>query len=462
MIMDRTIKWDITYNCNLRCKHCYNNQYFNKIDDSTYTNQSLLETMDKLIKIGITRIHFLGGEPLISPKILPILYMAQKKNITTTITTNGLLLSAEMSHTLFDAGLSFICVSLDGVTAATNDQIRGNGTFDIVKKNIQTTVTIRNSINSNTKIYITLTMNRLNVSESSRMLEFIVSLGVDGLLIASIDQEGGAVDNWEMLGITVQEKIFAIEQIVREKHKYPNIYLEIVCKNILSEYLFKKYSWRNRQLDLEKSWCNGTDEEYYIKPNGDILPCRSCDISTNQNCLISHNCNTSLTPNIYKNSSKEILDNTFFKQFYAFTRDINSYKKASKCLMCKYSYKCLPCPLKCDSQYLSAECEYSRGLIKQLEMEYINKKVKINDNILFNSLYRGQIRVLNIETQDQMVLEDVGAELWNLLSESDYIVDKLIKKLYQDYAETVQFSEFQNDLLDYIFDLRSKGLLEII
>ncbi len=161
--MDRTVKWDVTYNCNLRCKHCYNSQYFNNIDDETYTNQSLLEVMDKFQRMGITRIHFLGGEPLISTKLLPTLYIAKRYNIVTTITTNGLLLSSEMSQALFDAGVSFICVSLEGITAASNDQIRGNGTFDKVKKNVKRIVEIRNSINSNTKIYITLTLN-LNYS----------------------------------------------------------------------------------------------------------------------------------------------------------------------------------------------------------------------------------------------------------------------------------------------------------
>ena len=90
--MDRTIKWDITYDCNLRCKHCYNSQYFNITDNETYTNQGLLEVMDKFRSMGITRIHFLGVEPLISKKILPILYMAKIDKIVTTITTNGLLL----------------------------------------------------------------------------------------------------------------------------------------------------------------------------------------------------------------------------------------------------------------------------------------------------------------------------------------------------------------------------------
>ena len=150
-----------------------------------------------------------------------------------------------MSYVLLDDGVSFICVSVKGITAATNDQIRGNGTFDKVKNNIKRIVEIRNSINCNTKIYITLSLNKLNVSESSHMLEFVSLLGADGLLIASMDQEGSAVNNWEMLGITVQEKVWVIEQIIKEKHKYTSVYLEIVCKNVLSEYLLKKYSWKN-------------------------------------------------------------------------------------------------------------------------------------------------------------------------------------------------------------------------
>lgn len=460
--MDRMIKWDITYNCNLRCKHCYNSEYFEKSESELVSNQTLLEVIEKFKYMGVTRIHFLGGEPLLSNKLLPVLYLAKINNIVTTITTNGLLLTLEMSKILFDLNVLFICISLEGISESTNDQIRGKNTFSTVIENIKNAVKLRKDTNSNTKIYITLTINKMNISECSTMLAFIDFLGVDGLLITSLDKQGNAINNWSDMGITIEEKVVAIESIVSEKVKYPNMHLEIVCKNILSEYLYKKYDWKNCYLELDKNFCNGTDEEYYVQPDGRMLPCHNCTISNHQSVLKNNSCEINFAPNLFKDNVEEILSNTFFNEFFSFTRRIGSYQNASNCLSCKYSYKCLPCPLKCSTRYVSTECEYSKKLLNQLNKETLNKIIRIKPNLLINELYRENIRILNLETQDEIVLDDIEMEIWEIISHSEIKICNLIDTLYGNYQNSVSYEEFINDLLDFSFELKVKGFVELI
>ena len=67
MSMTKSLHWDITKNCNLRCKHCYNaEKYFNEQSDVYIENEMNLEqcirTVECFSSASFGHIHFLGGE----------------------------------------------------------------------------------------------------------------------------------------------------------------------------------------------------------------------------------------------------------------------------------------------------------------------------------------------------------------------------------------------------------------
>lgn len=70
--MNRMAKWDITSECNLKCKHCYNSErYSNGINGKRcLSNQQIFKIVQSLKELEFTKIHFLGGEPLLSPNIV--------------------------------------------------------------------------------------------------------------------------------------------------------------------------------------------------------------------------------------------------------------------------------------------------------------------------------------------------------------------------------------------------------
>ena len=80
----RSVHWDITRKCNLRCKHCYNaEKYFNPNSDSYIEEEMSLEqckhTVDNFANAGFEHIHFLGGEPLASPYLFDVIEYAKEK-----------------------------------------------------------------------------------------------------------------------------------------------------------------------------------------------------------------------------------------------------------------------------------------------------------------------------------------------------------------------------------------------
>ncbi|HEY8468248.1 MAG TPA: radical SAM protein [Longimicrobiales bacterium] len=102
----------VTRRCNLACGYC--NEFDQVSKPVPY--EVLVERMDHLVDVlGVTIMDFLGGEPLLHPRIADLVAYAKRKGCWTNIITNGLLLSAELVEALNRAGLDSMCVSIDRI-----------------------------------------------------------------------------------------------------------------------------------------------------------------------------------------------------------------------------------------------------------------------------------------------------------------------------------------------------------
>ncbi len=86
---------ELTYQCNLRCKHCYRQEHvYNNIQTHDFLQKErVLELFDELEKIGIIEVFLTGGEPFLHPDIFEILEYGAKKNFLLSVFTNGNVLS---------------------------------------------------------------------------------------------------------------------------------------------------------------------------------------------------------------------------------------------------------------------------------------------------------------------------------------------------------------------------------
>ncbi|MFW6078529.1 MAG: radical SAM protein [Gemmatimonadota bacterium] len=102
----------VTRRCNLACGYC--NEYDKVSKPVPY--DTLVERMDHLVdELGVTIMDFLGGEPLLHPRMADIVVYAKEKGCWTNIVTNGLLLHEELIKGLSEAGLDSMCVSIDRI-----------------------------------------------------------------------------------------------------------------------------------------------------------------------------------------------------------------------------------------------------------------------------------------------------------------------------------------------------------
>lgn len=123
------MQWHIIHRCNLRCSHCYQEDYgaelpYTALEQLFYQYIRFCEKKDLR-----GHINFTGGEPLLSEHLFPLMELCDKNNITFGLLTNGTLIDKETAGRLSGfRGLSFVQVSIDG-TEQTHDSIRGKGNF---------------------------------------------------------------------------------------------------------------------------------------------------------------------------------------------------------------------------------------------------------------------------------------------------------------------------------------------
>lgn len=117
------IQWQVNNICNLSCKHCFMGEKINssiselKFDDAK-------ETIDRLRYYGLNKVSFTLTEPFLNTDLFKVIDYCTKQGIHVNVLTNGTVLGVK-AKTVLNSNIDSIGISLAGVTAKENDEIRG-------------------------------------------------------------------------------------------------------------------------------------------------------------------------------------------------------------------------------------------------------------------------------------------------------------------------------------------------
>jgi Fe-coproporphyrin III synthase len=161
------VVWNMTKRCNLRCVHCYafaESQDYKGDELSTDEGRALI---DDLASFGSPVILFSGGEPLLREDLPDLIDHAVKKGLRAVISTNGTLITPEKARIFARLNLSYIGVSLDGLSEI-NDTFRGvRGAFEKAIEGI------RNAREAGIKVGLRFTINKRNVGEIPKIFDLL-------------------------------------------------------------------------------------------------------------------------------------------------------------------------------------------------------------------------------------------------------------------------------------------------
>lgn len=170
--------------CNLSCCYCAVNPP--RIKPTQKPLPFWIDAVKQSVELGAKEFIVSGGEPtLYSDCIEMISWIDKNTSARTQLLTNGILLKdkdiEKLSRT--KAGVQ---VSIDGVTSATNDSIRGKGTFERI------ITCVKKLLASGISTNLSMTVCKLNVDDIESMPAFAKELGCEGVRIAPYFDTGRA------------------------------------------------------------------------------------------------------------------------------------------------------------------------------------------------------------------------------------------------------------------------------
>jgi len=113
----------LTSRCNFHCSFC-NHPGLTRVDELPLSQweEILLSLKDWL---GVFRINFLGGEPLLYPDVGELLAFCRQQRIMAGITTNGSLLTERKIREIAPAKPFNVSISVDALRPELHDRLRG-------------------------------------------------------------------------------------------------------------------------------------------------------------------------------------------------------------------------------------------------------------------------------------------------------------------------------------------------
>ena len=194
--------------CNLACTHCFVSCSPTNHTHELMTLEEVRRYLDEAARLGVREYYFTGGEPFLNPDMEAILEATLAVG-PANVLTNGLLLDPERCARLkrladaSDYSLD-LRVSLDGYDAASNDPIRGAGTFERILAGICNLA----AAGLNPVITVTeVCREAATDSGKAKFFELLRSMGIERprlkvlpvFQIGAEAERGGAYDSWQRL-----------------------------------------------------------------------------------------------------------------------------------------------------------------------------------------------------------------------------------------------------------------------
>ncbi|HTU87074.1 MAG TPA: mycofactocin radical SAM maturase [Solirubrobacteraceae bacterium] len=121
------LTWELTYACNLACIHCLSSS--GRRDPRELTTDECKRVIDELERMQVFYVNIGGGEPTVRRDFWELIDYAVSHRVGVKFSTNGSRITPERAAQLAQSDYVDVQVSLDGATAAVNDEIRGAGSY---------------------------------------------------------------------------------------------------------------------------------------------------------------------------------------------------------------------------------------------------------------------------------------------------------------------------------------------
>ena len=315
--------WEITYACNMRCKHC-GSSCGEPLQDEL-SNDEVLKLCDDLGELGVERVTLSGGEPFIRRDWTAIAKRLTQNGIIVNVISNGWLIDEALVDLAFENGIVNIAVSLDGYEG-THDFIRRKGSWDrsinalsIMKKKGMPTV-------------VCTAVNKKNLAELGKIKNQLINAGVQRWQFQIASPMGNLLDHPELL--MTPDDLPELVDFCFNTMTEASIIVDLA--DDIGYYSSKDEAVRHKQASLKQSFknehglcwrgCQAGKSVVGIRANGDITPC----LSIRDDSVIEDNIRNTPLKKIWKNPDA-----------FPIIRKMSQKKLKGLCKSCPYAEICL-------------------------------------------------------------------------------------------------------------------------
>jgi len=255
-----SLRISITNRCNINCLYCHHDGMMRS--DNEMSPKEIFQILKVAKSLGVEKIRFSGGEPLIRDDIVEIIEKTGSigfKDIS--ITTNGILL-AKYAQNLFKAGLNRINISFDTLNQDTYKKITSKDYLKEAKNGILKAVEVGlDPVKLNMVV-----MKGINDGEVMNMFDFARENGLVLQLIELMKSEN-CNDN-----AFSEEYHFDMKPLEKDLEKMAQ---KVETRKFMQDR--KKYFIADGEIELVKPMDNTKFCEnctrLRITPEGKIKPC---------------------------------------------------------------------------------------------------------------------------------------------------------------------------------------------
>jgi MoaA/NifB/PqqE/SkfB family radical SAM enzyme len=173
----------VTEGCNLHCITCS----YRRPLPGELSLEDIRRLAVELGHLGLRRIVYSGGEPLMRADFPGICRLFQELGVKQTLLTNGFLLEKRLPE--IRDFFSEIIVSIDGPTAAVHDAIRKTSSFDRIVRGF---ILAREELASRCPLSIRTVLQKANYRHIGDMVRLAQSLGAAHISFLAADVQSDA------------------------------------------------------------------------------------------------------------------------------------------------------------------------------------------------------------------------------------------------------------------------------
>jgi len=296
----RVVIWLLTSKCNLACHHCYTARF---PQERELDEEQALTLVESMADSGVRHIGFSGGEVFLREDALRIIKRAFKLGMSTSVVTNGSLLTEEIVKELHDSQvLTFL--SIDGAHKETHERIRGSGTWSFV------TAAAEKLQKFSAKFYTIMAVSRLNYTEVSGYLSLAQEMGASAGCLIPVMPAGRASKKLILPPDDMVTVLQSADETAKELHFPVSLWCTPFAKLVV------------KSNSVFSNFCRLSNSEVDLDPEGNVLLCDVIDIRLS---------------NIRE---KSILEAWREQERNSLTKSLTNPKLAEPCLDCPLRNKC--------------------------------------------------------------------------------------------------------------------------